>query len=326
MRSTVCRPLVVTTLLLLPLVLSFASPAAATSNEDNSHNYLRPFKKSLMRIKRRETVVNGSYVVLVQQFADIQDILAEYGLRSSKIYRHVLTGFAVDRMTEQMVDELLLDPRVNSVAEDGLMDEEEEEEEDSYVVEPQPVRVQSPATWNLDRLDGKGGDFEYQYRYNGTGVHVYILDSGVRATNLEFENRVATECFGEIGPCNTDNNGHGSHVAGIVGGKTYGVAKGVTIHDVRIRDEDNALRWAYLYSGLDYVVAEKRKYPDRKLLINVSYSGRYLGACSRFRCILLYWLIFCADCVGVSFFGKLKEAPLTWPTRLHRSSLTLASQ
>lgn len=232
-----------------------------------------------MRIKRRETVVPGSYVVLVQQFADIQDILADYGLRYSKIYRHVLTGFAVDRMTEETVDELLLDPRVNSVAEDGLMDEEEE---DIDIVEPQPVHVQSPATWNLDRLDGKGGDFEYKYRYNGTGVHVYILDSGVRATNLEFENRVATECFGEIGPCNTDNNGHGSHVAGIVGGRTYGVAKGVTIHDVRIRDEDNALRWAYLYSGLDYVVAEKQKYPDRKLLINVSYSGRYLGACSRF--------------------------------------------
>lgn len=59
----------------------------------------------------------------------------------------------------------------------------------------------------------------------------------------------------------------------IIGGRTYGVAKGVTIHDVRIRDHNNTLRWAHLYAGFDYVVAERRRFPDRKLLINVSYSG-----------------------------------------------------
>lgn len=237
----------------------------AISQDDQRR--LRPRKKRISRVGRN--VVPGSYIVQVQRSADVKGILADYGLRAFEMYRHALTGFAVENISDRTMEELLIDPRVTAVAEDGRLDEEQEESQQP------PVQVQSPATWNLDRIDGIGGDLEYQYRYNGTGVHVYILDSGIRATNNEFDNRVVTDCFDQVGPCNSDTNGHGTHVAGIVGGRRFGVAKGVTLHDVRIRDEEENLRWAYLYAGFDYVIEERRRYPDRKLLINVSYSGRY---------------------------------------------------
>lgn len=192
-------------LLLLLLSFSFAFPTSAST--DQPQRRVRSVAPRLSRIQKRESVVAGSYVVLVQRYSDVKDILADYGLQALEIYRHVLTGFAADDLSQATVDELLLDPRVKLVAEDGVLDDEQQDGE----TEP-PVQIQSPATWNLDRLDGTGGDFEYHFRYNGTGVHVYVLDSGVRATHEEFENRVATNCFDGVGPCNTDTNGHGSHV------------------------------------------------------------------------------------------------------------------
>ena len=292
----------------MTLLLFITFPINAYDRHDNDvvdeNRRLRPLKKMLSRMQKRERVVLGSYVVLVRQFSDVKGVLADYGLSALKVYRHALTGFAVDGIGESFVDELLDDPRVVHVAEDGLLDAEQE----SVAVKQPPVRVQSPVPWNLDLLDGRGGDFEYKYRYNGTGVHVYVLDSGIRATNFEFENRVVSDCFDEVGPCNTDTNGHGTHVAGIVGGRQFGVAKGVTLHDVRIRDSEDALRWAFLYAGFDYVIAERMRYPDRKLVINVSYSGTCLDitfAGSELR----------TNCIHSSF-GDKQGVRMTWRIRL----------
>ena len=248
---------------------------------DRETRELRPVVAKLARLPHRESVVKDSYVVMVHDPADVKPVLADYGIRPVKVYRYVLSGFGVDHLSPTLLDELMRDPRVQLVAEDGRLDEEEDVPESSTTSPTTttttipPVQRQSPAVWNLDRIDGRGGDFEYEYRYDGSGVHVYIIDSGIRASHVEFEDRVRVDCFDEVGPCNTDTISHGTHVASIVGGRTYGVAKGVTLHDVRIRNGANELRWLFLFAAYDHIVAEKKRYPDRKMIANVSYSGTW---------------------------------------------------
>ena len=99
------------------------------------------------------------------------------------------------------------------------------------------VATQSPATWGLDRIDQRDLPLDNSYTYNqtGQGVKAYIIDTGMRATHQQFAGRVGNG-FTAIndGKGTNDCNGHGTHVAGTIGGTTYGVAKQVTLHAVRV--------------------------------------------------------------------------------------------
>ena len=96
---------------------------------------------------------------------------------------------------------------------------------------------QTPATWGLDRIDQRDLPLNNTYTYNqtGAGVNAYIIDTGMRATHQEFSGRVGNGAdFVGDGNGTNDCNGHGTHVAGTTGGTTYGVAKQVTLHAVRV--------------------------------------------------------------------------------------------
>ena len=111
----------------------------------------------------------------------------------------------------------------------------------AYVERDQVVHAvasQTPATWGLDRIDQRDLPLNNTYNYNqtGAGVHAYIIDTGIRATHQQFAGRVGNgaDFVGRQGT--NDCNGHGTHVAGTIGGTTYGVAKQVTLHAVRVLD------------------------------------------------------------------------------------------
>nr|RBQ99061.1 hypothetical protein FVER53263_03387 [Fusarium verticillioides] len=96
------------------------------------------------------------------------------------------------------------------------------------------LTTQTSAPWGLARIsqvfNGKGVDARYSYDTTaGTDATVYILDSGIRTTHKEFGGRAVWGDTFVSGSPNRDEFGHGTHVAGIVGGKTYGVAKGHSI-------------------------------------------------------------------------------------------------
>jgi subtilisin family serine protease len=123
------------------------------------------------------------------------------------------------------------------------------------------VTVQtSVPSWGLDRVDQTliPMDGNYAYDATGAGVNVYIIDSGIRITHSEFGGRATADYsiiddgYGAIG-CNW----HGTHVAGIVGGETAGVAKDVLLHSVRILDCNAAGSVSGAVEGIDWVIANQ---------------------------------------------------------------------
>ena len=118
------------------------------------------------------------------------------------------------------------------------------------------TETQSNATWGLDRADQQDLPLNGTYNYNstGSGVTAYIIDTGVRATHSQFRGRVSPGVTAiEDSYGSGDCNGHGTHVAGTVGGSTYGVAKGANIMPVRVLGCDGVGSTAGIVAGMDWV-------------------------------------------------------------------------
>ncbi|GGM23558.1 MULTISPECIES: S8 family peptidase [Micromonospora] len=122
---------------------------------------------------------------------------------------------------------------------------------------PQAVQP-NPPSWGLDRIDQHYLPLNNSFGYTttGSGVTAYVFDSGIRATHVDFGTRAAG-AYDAVGDGNGTNDchGHGTHVAGTIGGTTYGVAKAVTIRAVRVLQCDNSGWTTDLIEGLDWVAA-----------------------------------------------------------------------
>lgn len=134
---------------------------------------------------------------------------------------------------------------------------------------------QEGAAWHLDRIDKQRDeklDGIYVYTNDGSDVDVYVLDTGIRASHEQFQGR-AHFLYNAVGDnINADCNGHGTHVAGIIGSSVYGVAKGVRIFGVRVLDctgdgtVDNILEGAYHIMTVAATTG-------RRSVINLSLGG-----------------------------------------------------
>ena len=182
------------------------------------------------------------------------------------VYRHALKGYAAT-MTAEQASKLAATKRVAYVEEDGVV---------------AISTTQSGATWGIDRIDQRALPLSGTFTYTNTGssVKAYIIDTGIRYSHSEFGGRAIygtdTVLGGLLGlgggtTGGSDCNGHGTHVAGTVGGKTYGVAKQATLVSVRVLDCGGSGQTSWVIAGVDWVTRDHQA--GQPAVANMSLGG-----------------------------------------------------
>jgi len=177
------------------------------------------------------------------------DLTRANGGAPKDIYRHAIKGFSI-HVVEAVAIAISRDSRVDYVEEDGKV---------SLATTQTITYPDGP--WGLDRSDQRSLplDSAYTYNSNGTGVNVYVIDTGIWLSHQEFGGRALAgyDYFRNPADClyGWDCAGHGSHVAGIIDGSTYGVAKNATLYSVRVFDCSPASTTSIIAAGIDWVTA-----------------------------------------------------------------------
>ena len=193
--------------------------------------------------------IPGEYIVVfrpgVQDAPGLARRLAgEHGGTVRFTYGAALKGFAVS-LPDQAAAALARNPNVAYVEPDQVM---------------RAVATQLNATWGLDRIDQRDLPLSttYEYARTGAGVSAYIIDTGILLGHAEFTGRVSTgfDAVTSGGDAN-DCNGHGTHVAGTVGGTTYGVAKKTKLYAVRVLGCNGSGTNSGVIAGVDWVTRNK---------------------------------------------------------------------
>ena len=242
---------------MLVLATAMALGAAADANSAELRFAKKPVQGQYIVVLKEDVAALSSERKNAPRVADVASNMASlHRMNVTKTFSHALRGFVV-KANDAALANLLMDDRVAYVEEDGIV----------YA-----SATQTGATWGIDRVDQRAMPLNGSYTYNTTAsnVHAYIVDTGVLGSHTEFTGRMGNG-YTAITDANGTNdcNGHGTHVAGTVGGTTYGIAKGVIIHPVRVLGCTGSGTNSGVIAGMDWVTANHVK----PAVANMSLGG-----------------------------------------------------
>jgi len=209
--------------------------------------------------------IEGSYIVVLDDAADtgLGALAEDLGVDVDVEDTLGLVDGYVAQMSESEALELAADDAVAYVEQDQW----------AHTAEVQT----DPPSWGLDRVDQDALplDAAYEYTQTGAGVEAFILDTGLNTTHSEFTGRVGEGYdFIDDDADPSDCHGHGTHVAGTIGGTTYGLAKDVTIRAVRVLDCQGSGSYSAIIGGIDWVAANA----TGPAVANMSLGGSFSQA------------------------------------------------
>jgi subtilisin family serine protease len=212
------------------------------------------------------TAIPNSYIVVFKDTmvssasvaGKAAELSAKVGGKVGFRYTQALRGFEIS-VNEKAARKLATDPTVAFI-------------EQNHTVSINGTQAPVPS-WGLDRIDQRNLPLNNSYTYpvTGTGVRAYIVDTGIRFSHTDFGGRAVTGFDAIDGGSADDAHGHGTHVAGTVGGTSFGVAKGVTLVGVRVLNASGSGTNAQVIAGIDWVTGDHD--PGELAVANMSLGG-----------------------------------------------------
>ncbi|BEL05145.1 hypothetical protein Q0Z83_033360 [Actinoplanes sichuanensis] len=201
-------------------------------------------------------VVKDSYIVVLKSGKIARTVAAEHQATPLRTYTRVINGFAAT-MTARQARQVAADPDVAFVQ--------------PNVIHRISDTQTNPPSYGLDRIDQRNRPVNAAYTYNTTAsnVRAYIIDTGIRTSHQDFGGRASSGFDAIDGGTADDCNGHGTHVAGTVGGTAYGVAKGVQLVGVRVLNCEGSGTTAQVVAGIEWVTTNAVK----PAVANMSLGG-----------------------------------------------------
>ncbi|WP_433466040.1 S8 family peptidase [Spirillospora sp. CA-128828] len=213
---------------------------------------------SLVKVTAAEgTPVPGSYIVTLKSGASPDAAAKNVKATGVKRFDGVLNGFAARLNTDQL-GKLRRDHRVAAIEQDQVVTAD--------------TTQRAPLPWGLDRIDQRSAKLSksYYYKSSGLGVNAYVIDTGLDVRHTEFGGRASIAwTASRFNGDGRDCAGHGTHVAGIIGSKTYGAAKSVRLRALRVLDCKGEGSMSDVVAAVNWV----RTHAAKPAVANLSLGG-----------------------------------------------------